>query len=133
MENEPRHRASNDSSRLLRAHYQIHKTMVPPKPWLLPNAPSIPQNVIRTNRDTITWDADPSVRYYAVYRAPISAGVNDLQKIIDNPMNIAARVWNNNSTLTFTDNVRNANQFNYFVTALNAAHVESQPVIAVTR
>jgi hypothetical protein len=107
--------------------------MVPPKPWLQPNAPSVPQNVIRINRDTINWDSNSDARYYAVYRAPVSAGVDDLQKIIDNPMNIAARVWNNNNTLTFTDNVRNANQFSYFVTALNAAHVESQPQIAVTR
>jgi uncharacterized lipoprotein YddW (UPF0748 family) len=129
---EPRHRMSNESARILRDHYQRHHTLVPPKPWLKNTAPAAPVRVIRESNNRISWtDAeDNDTRYYVVYRVPSTTALNDIESIINNPFNIAARVWRDGESGAFTDRIRNPNRYNYIVTAVNAAHIESVPVIA---
>jgi len=133
-ETEPRHRAANAAIELLRAHFQTHKTIVPAKPWLMPDAPSPPLNVTRRG-NTITWadTEDNNTRYYVVYRV-LSSRIRreGLDNLLNDPMNIVGRVWRNGQTHSFTDGaeLRRPRQYTYIVTAFNAAHVESEPRVA---
>jgi uncharacterized lipoprotein YddW (UPF0748 family) len=127
-----RHRASNDSGRLVKEQFQTHHTLVPPKPWLKGSVPASPLTVTRQRPNEITWSDAPDndARYYVVYRIPAGAGSGDLHRLIGDPGNIAARVWRDGQTHRFTDTARRPAQYDYVVTAVNAAHIESEPVIA---
>ena len=125
---EPQHRVANEAIELLRAHFQTHKTIVPPKPWLQSAAPAPVLNAAR-NGNTITWNdtADNSSRYYVVYRVLRSRIRSEgLDRLIDDPLNIVARVWRNGGT-SFSFTTESPRQYAYIVTAFNAAHVESSP------
>ena len=136
-ETEPRHRAANQSIALLRAHFQSHKTIVPPMPHLQSAAPAAPVNVMR-NGNTITWSdtANNNSRYFVIYRIPRSQvrreGMNTL---INDPFNIVARVWRNGEEHSYTHSagLRNSRRYAYVVTAFNAAHIESAPSTARER
>ena len=127
---EPYHKVVNESIKSIKAMYQLNKPLVPPKPWQMPSAPAAPIDV-RQNRNVISWNdtKENNTRYYVVYRVPVSEGM-DPPGIIEDPMNIIARVWRSGESQSFTDTVRGANLYTYAVTSLNAAHVESEPKIA---
>jgi len=137
VETEMRHRAANQAIELLRAHFQSHKTIVPPMPHLQSAAPAAPVNVIR-NGNTITWvdSADGNSRYFVIYRIPRAqvrrAG---LDLLINDPFNIVARVWQNGEPggthyYTHSAGLRDSRHYVYVVTAFNAAHIESAPSAA---
>jgi uncharacterized lipoprotein YddW (UPF0748 family) len=134
-EAELKHKVANNESKLLKAHYQSFKTIVPPKPWLKKSAPLPVLNLVRQRDNEITWNdaVDNDSRYYVVYRVLSSIDTGDMNKIIGDPFNIAARVWRNGQTHTFKDNVKKTGQYTYIVTAVNAAHIESAPTIVSKR
>jgi len=132
---EPRHIAAAAATNLLREVFRRHKTLNPPMPWLMESAPAVPINV-RQNGNVITWEdtLDNNTRYYVVYRVRASSGVTDADTVVNDPNNIVARVWRNGQAHTFTDNdVRRPQRYTYFVTAVNAANMESEAVIATRR
>ena len=133
-ETEPRHRAANEAIELLRSHFQSHKTIVPAKPWLQATAPAAPLNVVRRG-NTVTWtdSEDNNSRYYVVYRVLRSRIRREgLDRLLDDPVNIVARVWRNGQEHSFTDTaeLQRPRRYAYIVTAFNAAHVESEPRVA---
>ena len=131
-ETEPRHRAANEAVELLRAHFREHKTIAPPMPWLQAEAPMPPLNVVRRG-NTITWNDTEgnNTRYYVVYRVPRSRIRREgLERLIDDPFNIVARIWRNGETHSFTGDLGDSRRYAYIVTAFNAAHIESEPRIA---
>jgi len=130
-----KYKVSDASWKLLKAHFSRYNTLVPPKPWLKNTAPSSPLNVTRQRDNQITWtDAEGNdSRYYVVYRVPAAAGAGNINDLINDPANIAARVWRDGQTHVFTDTVKKPAEYAYIVTAVNAAHLESAPVIAVKK
>jgi len=133
-ETEPRHRSANEAIELLRSHFQAHKTIVPAKPWLMPDAPSPPLNVTRRG-NTITWvDTEGNnARYYVVYRVLRSRIRREgLDNLLNDPMNIVGRVWRNGQTHSFISDagLQRPRQYAYVVVAFNAAHIESEPRVA---
>ena len=122
------HKAQDESIRVIKSMFHPFHTLVSPKPWLMPDAPASPLNVT-VKKNVISWNdtEENNTRYYVVYRAP--AGT-DPQRIINDPLNIAARVWRSGQSMSFTDNVKKPEQYTYAVTALNAAHIESEPQAA---
>jgi len=119
-----------ESNNLVKARYQEYKTLVPPKPWINGTAPAAPSNV-RQNGNTITWDTSDA-RYYVVYRITTATpGSGNAANVITDASKIIGKVWRSSGIHTFTDNAANPGNYTYIVTALNAAHVESAPVIAV--
>ena len=128
----PRQRAANAAIELLRTHFQTHKTISPPMPWLQSAAPEPVFNLVR-NGNTITWNdsEDNNSRYYVVYRVLRSRLYSEgLDRVINDPFNIVARIWRKGRTeFTFTVSAE-PDRYVYIVKAFNAAHIESAPVIA---
>jgi uncharacterized lipoprotein YddW (UPF0748 family) len=121
-----------ESNRLLREYWGLYKTIVPPMKWLNPIAPNAPINVNR-NGNVISWEDTEAnnTRYYVIYRvSTVTPGSDDAALVIQDPSKIIAKVWRNGETSSFEDNVSDPSQFTYIVTALNAAHVESDPSVA---
>ena len=146
-ETEPQHRVANEAIELLRSQLQEHKTIVPPKPWLQSAAPAPVLTPVRRG-NTITWrdSEDNNSRYYVVYRVHRSRLRDEgADRLIEDPSNIVGRVWRNPSqtgaprngetTHSFTSNADliNPRQYVYIITAFNAAHIESEPRIALGR
>jgi uncharacterized lipoprotein YddW (UPF0748 family) len=121
------------SNAKVKTYWGQYKTIVPPKTWLKDTAPDAPSTV-RQNNKTITWSdaAANDVRYYVVYRALTEDGITG-NKIRSDPANIISRVGrvNAQTAFTFTDTAANPGDYTYVVTAFNAAHIESNPRIAV--
>jgi len=119
------------SNKLLREDWQRNMTIVPPMPWIDGVAPAAPAGVTRQGK-TITWnDSDTNnSRYYVVYRISASSdGSGDPARVTADPSKIIARVYRAAGNIqTFTDEkVDYPNQYTYYVTAMNGAHVESAP------
>ena len=132
---EPRHIAAAAATNLLRGVFQRHMTLNPPMPWLMDSAPAAPINVVRQNNNTITWEdtEDNNTRFYVVYRV-LTSEAGDVNRAINDPHNIIARVRRDGQTHTFTDNnVRRPGRYTYFVTSVNAANMESEAAIAARR
>ena len=129
-----KYQASNNSARQIKEHYRSTIALVPPKPQLIEAAPAAPLNVARQN-NVIGWrdTAGNNTRYYVVYRAPVSLGRGNPLRIISDPGHIIARVWREGEIHIFSDTVEDTEKYTYLVTAFNAAHIESRPVIAVKR
>jgi len=128
---EMRHRMSNESGKILKAHYKQHLTLIPEKPWLKSSTPSSVLEV-KIDGNKISWKdtEENDSRYYVIYRVPAGTRTNNLENIIGNPLNIAARVWRSGQSSEYTDRSRGKARYTYIVTAVNAAHMESLPVIA---
>jgi hypothetical protein len=125
------HKVKNESIKRIKAEYKTFIPLVSPKPHLMPDPPAAPLDV-RQGKNTITWNdtEENNTRYYVVYRTLASSGITDPREIIKDPQNIIARVWGDGLSHSFKDSVRRPQLYIYVVTALNAAHVESVPVIA---
>lgn len=131
--NEAVHQAKNQSINLLKEHYQQYHTVIPSKPWLNDTAPIAPMEVSKVNDNQITWkdSVDNISRYYLVYRVHTPNGETiAIENVISNPRNIVARVWRDGETHYFEDNIENPEEYTYIITAFDAAHNESTPVIA---
>lgn len=118
------------SNALLKENWSGHIALVPPKPWLNGAAAAAPAAI--QNGNIITWASSADARYYVVYRiTSLTPGSADANAVIKDASKIIGKVWNSGGTLTFTDTVPNPARYRYIVTAVNSAHVESAPVIAV--
>jgi hypothetical protein len=129
---ELRDEALNKSIDLLKAHYKTHQTLVPPKPHLKSTSPGAPLDVRRLRDNEIQWnDTEKNTsKYYVVYRILTSGNRGRISRAIQDPANIAAKVWRDGQTHRFVDTVSNPRRYTYIVTSLDAAHNESEPVIA---
>ncbi|MCL2879347.1 MAG: family 10 glycosylhydrolase [Treponema sp.] len=123
------------ANRLVRQRWAAYQTIVPPFPWLNPDAPQPPLNVERRG-NVIRWEdaAANNTRYYVVYRAPAENGGSiSAEAGIRDPRNIIAKVWRSGESFSYTDSAaQSPDNYTYIVTALNAAHAESAPAIADT-
>jgi len=125
-----------ESNRLVKERWGAYNTLVPAKHWLMQNVNPV-ENVKRKFRTgEISWtdNSNSDNRYYVIYRITTSTEESDnTEKVIADPSKIIGRVWRDESKTThfFTDNsVEYPAQYTYYVTALNRAHVESEPVAA---
>ena len=134
-ETQPQHEVANRAIELLKSHFQAHKTIVPPKPWLQSTAPEPVTNLVRRG-NTITWNDTPdnNSRYFVVYRIPANLTRRGrLDMAIADPTRIIARIWSGGQTeFSFESDTEasRARRYEYVVTAFNAAHVQSLPQIA---
>ena len=109
--------------------YWNNKAIVPPKPWLDSAAPAAPTNVSRNGR-TLTWTdtAANNSRYYVIYRVTTAtANSNNPTLVLQDASKIVGKVWRSGETSSWTDSTQSPSQYTYYVTAFNAAHVESAP------
>lgn len=131
---EPKYQAKNDAIDLLKEHFGEYQTIIPRKKWLDAIAPEAPQEVTITEDNQIVWK-DTSTndsRYYVVYRIPktnVKMDV-DAKEAIKDPRNIVKKVWRDGDSQTFIDDIEDMENYTYIITALDAAHNESVPVVA---
>ena len=126
------------SNNLLKDHWN-YQTTIPPKPWLDSIAPDAPKNPVRQiGGNTITWtDTEGSnSRYYAVYRVTtetLTGGSYTPADVINDPTKIIGKVWRIGAQpyLFIDTTTQYPGEYTYIVTAFNAAHVESEPVVVV--
>jgi uncharacterized lipoprotein YddW (UPF0748 family) len=122
-----------ESNKLIKAYWE-YPTLVPPKPWLKSTPPAAPLNVTRQGNKIIWADTTSNEsRYYVIYRITTATeGSDDASRVVQDGSKIIARVWRDGQTNSYTDkDVEYPAQYTYIVTALNAAHVESAPSVAV--
>lgn len=119
-----RNKAKNDSITLLTEGYLSQPALVPAKPWLSPTAVQAPTDVV-INETEITWTAPASAtRFYIVY-----AGTGTPEQIASSGERILDRLWAGSGT-AFPLPVTPATDVDYVVTAVDAAGVESAPILA---
>lgn len=131
----PKHKAKNKAIDILKNQYFNTPALAPAKPWLAPGEISAPvKGYFEEDSNTsFTWQDSPEnfTRYYVVYR-----GTGTAEEIISHPENIIAKVWNTNDLeMAYTDSSREQLDENvkYVVTALDAAHNESNPLLIQER
>ncbi|TLG76810.1 glycoside hydrolase family 10 protein [Culicoidibacter larvae] len=130
-----KNQAKNDALTLIRDQYFSTPALSPAKPWLA----SAPMTVLRdgyfdeASSNSFTWQDDSeNARYYVVYR-----GQGEAADIINDPANIIAKVWREDgaNSLSFTDESAATlrAETTYVVTALDAAHNETPPLVIQAR
>lgn len=119
-----RHQAKNQSIELLKKDYFNQKLLVPAKPWLSHGEVLPPKDVAVNGKEvSITASENGRERFYIVY-----VGEGNEAEVTSNGANIVERIYNDGSgqfKLTLPELVKG----NVFVTAIDAAGVESKPFI----
>lgn len=135
VDQQAKNQAKNDALALIRDQYFNTPALSPAKPWLASGAMAAPTEGYfdKGSSNSFTWqDSSENAQYYVVYR-----GQGEAADIINNPANIVAKVWRPDgaTSLSFTDETAATlrAQSNYVVTALDAAHNESAPVLIKAR
>lgn len=127
----PKNKVKNEALQILKNEYFNTPALAPAKPWLASGEIAAPkQGYFAQGSDTtFTWQDSASnvTRYYVVYR-----GTGRAEDIISQPKNIIAKIWKTNELeMTYTDISRSSSDGNvtYVITALDAAHNESRPLV----
>lgn len=125
-----RHQAKNASIELLKEGYFNLPTLVPEKPWLSHETLTAP---VAISKDAITlkWSdatANETTRYYVLYSGEGSAA--ETTKSADN---IVDRIWaGTDKTHTYPLPTTRTTDKNYYVTAVDAAGMESEATLIKT-
>lgn len=123
-----RNQAKNQSIELLKKEYFSIPSLVPEKAWLSHQAISAPLsiNLVQgTNQTTMFWkdqQGNPT-RYFVVYK-----GTGSAEEVTAKPKNIVKRLFKkqDQADFSFVDE-KNQEGASYYVTAIDAAGVESVP------
>ncbi|MHC5228892.1 family 10 glycosylhydrolase [Enterococcus sp. LJL99] len=123
-----RNQAKNQAIELLKNEYFSTPSLVPEKPWLSHQAISAPisMNLVQAkNQATLTWkdQAANQTRYFVVYK-----GTGTAEEVTANPGNIVKRLFKKQDQAEFSFVSENDKEgTSYYVTAVDAAGVESEP------
>lgn len=124
-----RHQAKNDAINLLKSEYFNTYALVPEKPWLSHQPIAEPTGFAQetaNSKTTLSWNDTQanSTRYFVVYK-----GSGTEEEVLAKPENIVKRIWKNQNETSFSyvdsEEQQTRATTNYFVTAVDAAGVES--------
>lgn len=129
-----RHQAKNQSIELLKKDYFNLPSLVPEKPWLSQQAVNKPkpiEQLTENGKTTLRWQDDTAnkTRFFILYK-----GVGTAEEVSQHPENIVKRIWKDANQTTFeyqeTDLTKTTGE--YFISAMDAAGVESNAVSLLT-
>lgn len=127
-----RNQAKNQAIELLKNEYFSIPSLVPEKTWLSHQAISAPisMNFVQTaNQATLSWKDHPvnQTRYFVVYK-----GIGTAEEVTAKPENIVKRLFKKQDQAEFSFVSENDKEgTSYYVTAVDAAGVESEPTKVV--
>lgn len=123
-----RNLAKNQAIELLKNDYFSTPSLVPKKTWLShqPIYAPLSVNLVQAENQTIlSWKdhQENQTRYFIVYN-----GSGSIEEVISNPENIVKRLFKNQNQSEFSFvSEKNKENTSYYVTAVDAAGIESAP------